>query len=82
MSTAHEIEDAIRALSPGEREKLVKDLPALLPELDGDMAWNRIMGDTRPRPGLTVLFDEVKAELKKNLSAYPEIEDKDFGFDS
>ncbi len=43
MSTAHEIKGAIRMLSPVEREKLIKDLPALLPELDGDLAWNRII---------------------------------------
>jgi hypothetical protein len=52
MGTANEIEVAIRALSPIEREKLIKDLPGLLPELDGDMAWNRIIGDARSRPEL------------------------------
>ena len=36
MSTAIEIEAAIKSLSSSERKKLVRDLPALLPELDGD----------------------------------------------
>jgi hypothetical protein len=58
MSTAHEIEAAIRTLCPVEREKLIKDLPVLLPELDGDMAWNRIIGDTRARPEFTALLDQ------------------------
>jgi hypothetical protein len=31
MSTAHEIEAAICTLSPDEREKLIKNLPVLLP---------------------------------------------------
>ena len=62
MSTAHEIKAAIRALSPAEREKLIKDLPVLLPELDGDMAWNRIIGDARPRPELTALLDQAEGE--------------------
>jgi hypothetical protein len=78
MSTAREIEDAIRMLSAVEREKLIKDLPVLLPELDGDMAWNRIIGDARPRPGLTALLDQVEADYKKNPAAFPEIKDQDF----
>jgi hypothetical protein len=82
MSTAREIEAAIRMLSPVEREKLVKDLPVLLPELDGDLAWNRIIGDPRPRPELTALLDQVEAEYKKNPAAFPEIKDKDFDLHS
>jgi hypothetical protein len=82
MSTAHEIEDAIRALSPDEREKLIKDLPILLPELDGDLAWNRIIGDSRPRPALTALLDQAETKLKKNPAAFLEMNDKDFGLDS
>ena len=45
-----EIEAAIRALPPQEREKLVEDLPAILPEMNGDAAWERIITDPRPRP--------------------------------
>ncbi len=82
MSTAHEIEAAIRMLSPVEREKLIKNLPVLLPELDGDMAWNRIIGDARSRPGLTALLDQVEADYKKNPAAFPEINDKDFDLHS
>jgi hypothetical protein len=78
MNTAQDIEAAIRMLSPGEREKLIRDLPSLLPELDGDMAWNRIIGDTRARPGLTALLDQVEAEYKTNPAAFPEIKEKDF----
>lgn len=78
MSTAHEIEAAIRTLSPVEREKLIKDLPGLLPELDGDMAWNQILGDTRVRPELTALLDQVEACHKNNPTALPEITDSDF----
>jgi hypothetical protein len=82
MSTAHEIEAAIRMLSPVEREKLIKDLPELLPELDGDTAWNRILGDTRTRPGLTALLDQAEADYKQNPAAFPEIKDKDFDLHS
>ncbi|HZM01709.1 MAG TPA: hypothetical protein VFC44_01690 [Candidatus Saccharimonadales bacterium] len=82
MSTAHEIEAAIRTLSPLEREKLIRDLPALLPELDGDLAWNRIIGDARSRPGLTALLDHCEADYKSNPSTLSEIKDKDFDLHS
>jgi hypothetical protein len=78
MSTAREIEAAIRMLSPVEREKLIKDLPVILPELDGDMAWNRIIGVSGTRPGLTALLDQVEADYKKNPAAFPEITDRHF----
>jgi hypothetical protein len=82
MSTALEIEAAIRKLSPLERQKLVADLPTILPELDGDMAWNRIIGNTETRPGLTALLDSVEADYKKNPAAFSEITDKDFDLNS
>ena len=50
MSTVAEIEAAIKALPPAERARLAEDLPSNLPELDGDLAWQRIIGDARPRP--------------------------------
>ena len=62
MSTAVEIEAAIRTLSPTERKKLVRDLPALLPELDGDEAWKRIMDDPTPNPALSAYVDAIDAE--------------------
>lgn len=63
MSTVQEIENAIRALTPTEREKLVRDLPSILPELDGDAEWKNIMEDTRPRNALTALGDEIEAQF-------------------
>ena len=50
MSTAQEIEDAIRSLSPSERAKLLQHLPEILPEFAGDQEWDRIVGDERPAP--------------------------------
>jgi len=50
VSTLREIKAAILELSPAERWQLIADLPALLPELNGDAAWERILHD--PRPGL------------------------------
>lgn len=78
MNTAVEIEAAIRTLSPAERRKLVRDLPALLPELDGDEAWEQIIADARPRPGLSRRFDEIEAEYTKHPEAFAEIRDADF----
>ena len=45
MSTVAEIEAAIKALPPNERERLAEDLPFILPELRGDLVWQRIIND-------------------------------------
>jgi hypothetical protein len=78
MSTAKEIEAAILALPPREREKLVEDLPALLPELDGDAKWAGIIHDARPRRALSAWGDEIEAQLKEDPDRFPEIKDSDF----
>ena len=78
MSTALEIEAAIQSLSPKERQKLVHDLPALLPELDGDEAWKRIIKDPTPSSVLSAFVDAVDAEHQRNPRSFPEIKDSDF----
>ena len=82
MSTVQEIEAAIRALSPGEREKLVENLPGILPELNGDAVWERISTDPRPRPALTALGDEIEARLKKDPKQFSEMREGDFNENS
>ena len=78
MSTVAEIEAAIQALPPAERERLADDLPSLLPELNGDAKWERIIADGRPRPALMALGDEIAAQLKANPAAFREMRDGDF----
>ena len=78
MSTVAEIEAAIKALPPGERERLAEDLPSILPELRGDLVWQHIIADTRPRPALSALGDQVDAQFKANPDRFPEIKDSDF----
>ncbi|MBX3743999.1 MAG: hypothetical protein KF833_01695 [Verrucomicrobiae bacterium] len=78
MSTVQEIEAAIRSLSPEERRQLAEDLPGLVPELNGDAKWERIIHDPRPRPALSALGDEMEAELRRNPEAFPEITEADF----
>jgi hypothetical protein len=78
MSTVAEIEAAIQALAPAERERLAEDLPFILPELNGDAKWQRIMADPRPRPELTALGDEIAAQFKNNPAAFSELRDADF----
>ena len=75
MSTALEIEAAIQSLSPQERRKLVRDLPALLPELDGDVAWKRIIEDSSPNAALSAFADAIDAEHQRNPNAFHEIKD-------
>lgn len=78
MSTVQEIESAIRSLSADDKQRLAQDLPALLPEVDGDAAWERIIHDARPRPTFSALVDRIEADFKKNPDAFPEIKDIDF----
>jgi hypothetical protein len=78
MSTVQEIETAIQALPAAEREKLVADLPAILPELNGAAAWEQILSDAHPRPALTALGDEIAAQFKADPNCFSEIQDGDF----
>jgi len=78
MSSLQEIERAISALSPADRARLVKDLPTLLPELDGDAAWERIIRNPAPSAKLSALVDAVDAEYGKNPNVFPEIKESDF----
>ena len=78
MSTACEIEEAIRSLPPSERNKLLHDIADLFPELSGDTEWERIITDARPRPALTELLDKTEAEFRRNPDGFPELTERDF----
>ena len=78
MSTVAEIEAAIKALSPADRARLVEELPGILPELNGDLVWQHIAGDPRPRPALSALGDEIAAQFQKNPQSFAELHDADF----
>jgi hypothetical protein len=78
MKTVEEIEAAIRLLSADDRRKLLDDLPALLPELDGDAIWEGIIQDSRPRPAFTAFLDQVESEHHRNPEVFPEIQEADF----
>jgi hypothetical protein len=78
MNTVQEIEAAIRSLAPQQREQLAKDLPALLPELDGDAAWEKIIRDARPRPAFSAFIGQAEDECRNNPNAFPEIQGGDF----
>ena len=73
-----EITAAIKGLSVKDREELVARLPEVLPEIDGDAKWERIIRDPRPRPALSALGDEIEAELQRNPEAFPEMTDEEF----
>ena len=78
MSSLKEIEAAIGALSPADRVKLVQDLPSLIPECEGDLAWQRILHDPTPSPALSRIGDELDAEFERNPDAFPKISEADF----
>jgi hypothetical protein len=66
MSTAQEIEKAIRSLSTSERDKLLRDLPRILPELGEDAGWDRIIQEETPRGALTELLSETEADYARD----------------
>ena len=78
MTTVADIEAAIKALRPVEREKLAEDLPSILPELRGDLVWQRIIDDERSRPALSALGDEIEAGFKRDPDQFPPIDKTDF----
>jgi hypothetical protein len=78
VSTVEEIEAAIRSLTSAERSKLADLIPTLLPELDGDAEWERIIRDPRPRPALTKLGDEVEAAFRVDPEQFPNMSEEEF----
>lgn len=78
MSTVEEIEAAIRLLSSDDRRKLLEDLPALVPELNGDATWESIIQDPRTRPAFTALLNQTESEHRRNPEVFPEIQESDF----
>ena len=78
MSTAQQIEEAIRSLEKTERDKLLQHLPQLFPELAGDAEWERIIRDERQRPELTRLLDETEEQLRRNPDSLPEVKASDW----
>ena len=78
MSTVDEIENAIRSLSADERAQLAESLPKLVPELDGDAEWSRIINDPTPWPKLEKFVDEIEARFRKNPEQFPELTEEEF----
>ena len=78
MSTAREIEEAIRTLPSSERDKLLRHIPALFPELAGDADWERLIRDERPRSELSRLLDETEEQLRRDPNSLPRVKASDF----
>ena len=78
MSTAREIEEAIRTLPASERNKLLQHIPVLFPELAGDTEWQRIIQEERQRPELSKMLDETQEQLRRNPNAFPRMKAGDF----
>jgi len=78
VSTAQQIEEAIRSLKKTERDKLLQHLPQLFPELAGDAEWERIIRDERQRPELTRLLDETEEQLRRDPNSLSELKASDW----
>jgi hypothetical protein len=79
MSTAREIEEAIRTLPSSERDKLLEHIPTLFPEFAGDADWEQLIRDERSRPELSRLLDETEEQLRRNPNSLPRVKPADFG---
>jgi hypothetical protein len=64
MSTAQEIESAIRSLSPTERDKLARHIPQLFPEI-GDKALVPAVREAEEdiKQGRTVTNEQMKIRI-------------------
>ena len=78
MSTAREIEEAIRTLPAAERDKLLQHIPTLFPEFAGDADWEQIIRDERPRPELSRLLDETEEQLRRDPNPLSRMKASDF----
>ncbi len=78
VSTAQEIEAAIRTLEQSERDKLLQNLPQLFPELAGDVEWERIIRDDQPRPAFSKMLDRYETGLSADRDSYPKVAESDF----
>jgi hypothetical protein len=78
MRNVEAIEEAIQKLSPAERAKLLSDLPRILPELDGDAEWNRILSDPTPNVSFSKFVDDVESQLKAGTLILRETSESEF----
>src|SRR4029453_2604719 len=78
MTTAREIEEAIRTLPSSERDKLLRHIPALFPELVSDADWERLLRDEQPRPELNQLLDETEEQLRRDPNSLPRVKAEGF----
>ena len=78
MSTAQQIEEAIRTLEQTERDKLLQQLPQLFPELAGDVEWERIIRDAQPRAAFSELLHRYETGLSADRDSYPKVAESDF----
>lgn len=78
MTKLAQITAAIRSLPERDRTRLVKNLPELFPELNGDAAWERLIRDNRARPALSRLLHEAEMAVAEDPASLTETTDAAF----
>lgn len=76
MKSLEEIEEAIARLPAKARRQLVKDIPALCPDVFPADGWAVILRNESPRPALTSKLDKLDAEYQENPESFLELNDK------
>jgi hypothetical protein len=78
VNALQEVRLAIAALSAEDRCELVKELPVLFPEWEGDLSWQAIIHDPTPSPALSALVDEVDRQFQVAPESFPELTEAEF----
>ncbi len=71
MRTLLEIEKAIARLPSDDQLQLIKDIPALCPEVFPRDGWYSILQDATPRPAFSQFLDRVDAEYSHAPESFP-----------
>ena len=81
MKSLGEIEEAITRLPKESQKQLLRDMPALCPEVFPADGWDAILTDPSPRPALTSLLDQLEADYRQQPAKFMAVNEKTLGDD-
>ena len=81
MKSLGEIEEAIAKLSKESQQQLLRDMPALCPEVFPVDGWDAILADPTPRPALTSLLDQLEADYRQHPAKFMAVNENTLGED-
>lgn len=79
MRTLSEIEEAIARLPSEAQAQLIKDIPALCPDVFPADGWEKILDDSSPRLGFSKFLDQVDSEYRHAPESFPVLNEDSLG---